>query len=89
MGVGRGPRLCVRRRGRYAHWVKYEVTVNRDHIDTKHGLPIRVTAVRDPNEYSDYAAIRITSASVVRHGPARRNGATVWIECDSFEPIDA
>lgn len=64
--------------------MRYEITVNRDHIDRKVGEPIRVTDTHT-GHWQDYREVHILGDSVIRYGDARQNGATVWVECEHFE----
>jgi hypothetical protein len=46
--------------------------------------PILVEDTRT-GHYSDHKEVLILGNSVIKYGPERENGATVWIECDDYE----
>jgi hypothetical protein len=70
--------------------MKYIITVNRARLDNDPSNPrvIRVEDVRT-GEITHHAEVRMQGRSpVIKYGPARADGAKVWIECDLVEVPD-
>lgn len=71
----------------------YVITVNRDRLDNDPSNP-RVIRVEDTRtgEITHHTEVHMYShqawsAPVIKHGVARADGATVWIECDLVEAL--
>jgi hypothetical protein len=66
--------------------MRYIVTVNRDAIDKGYEYPIRVEDTTNGNIHqTDWALL--SGEVVIKYGPARQDGARVWIECDGVEEV--
>lgn len=68
--------------------MRYVITVNRDRLDNDPSNP-RVIRVEDTRtgQITHHTEVQMGSMPIIKHGPARADGATVWIECGWVEAL--
>ena len=62
---------------------RFIVTVDRAGIDKGTDEPIRILNTRTWATHT-VAEAHLYGDVVIKHGPEREDGATVWIECDGY-----